>query len=259
MPNPGEGSVKVEGRNLLNKLKAMEAAADPGVKLPEPINTRGTGADAELPGNESREFGARYFEPDQRDDYAYIKGVLADDRRPAPITDQDVQSVLRKAAAYEVAKQEDWFSNSWKFNASDPVKQRWAESVFPEFFARREKVIDQQTLLQNRLAKIKLRGPRSRDDIDLLYAIDMGIVDVHDSSIFNPTPPNYDNARRGLFSPRRVIISNMDARVNSLKNPLSNFPRGGAKALDRSWALNPDDIEYFAGKDGTTRFGGLFP
>jgi hypothetical protein len=215
---------KAQGAALLEKLRRYEAAADPGLVLSEP---RGKA------GSEAAQFPARYIEPDERDDYMYVKDKLASTARPAPVTDEDVSSILRKRAQFEVAKQEDWFQNSWSFNSSDPNKQRWAQTVFPEYFARREQVIDEQTVLQNQLAKIKLRGPRSREDIDLLYAIDMGLVDPSNTAIWNLTGDNMNAAftrRRGVFSPRRIKIGEDRANMRPLQNPLRNFPFTGPNA-----------------------------
>jgi hypothetical protein len=213
---------KAQGAALLEKLKRYEAAADPGQRLPD----RNNEGRANQGGSEAASFPARYLQPDDRDDYMQIKGELAGPGRPAPVTDEDVSAVLRKRAAFEVAKQEDWFQNSWKFNSSDPNKQRWAQSVFPEYFARREQVIDEQTLLQNQLAKIKLRGPRSREDLDLLYAIDMGLVNPDERAIWNIQGDTMANPRRrGVFSPRRVLIGGFNSRIASITNPLETFPR----------------------------------
>jgi len=206
---------KAQGAALLEKLRRYEQAADPGQHLP----------DRQQPGSgsEAATMPARYVEPDERDDYMYIKDKLASAERPAPVTDEDISSILRKRAAAEVAKQEDWFQNTWSFNSSDPNKQRWAQSVFPEYFSRREQVIDEQTLLQNQLAKIKLRGPRSREDIDLLYAIQMGVVDPQAKAIWDLTGEAYDNPRRGIFSPRRIALSEKRSRYGLISNPLDGF------------------------------------
>lgn len=224
---------KVQGAALLEKLKGYERASDPGQHLPLPTRTEG-GVKA---GSEAAQFPARYYEPDDRDDYMALKGELATRERPAPVTDEDISAILRKRAAVEVAKQENWFQNSWQFNSSDPNKQRWAQSVFPEYFARREQVIDEQTMLQNALAKIKLRGPRSREDIDLLYAIDMGLVDPDNKAIWDLEGKSLANPKRGLFNPRRIRIGDKEARMHSLANPLAGFPSEGVP-LDASLGGN---------------------
>jgi hypothetical protein len=211
---------KVQGAALLEKLKGYNAAADPGQHLANRPNAEA--------GSEAAQFPARYYEPDPGDDVAALKGQLASAARPAPVTDSDVSAILRKRAAVEVAKQENWFQNSWTFNSSDPNKQRWAASVFPEYFNRREQVIDEQTMLQNALAKIKLRGPRSREDIDLLYAIDMGIVDPDKNAIWDIKGTNLNSPRRGLFNPLRLKIGDKQALLQPLGNPLTNFPGTGA-------------------------------
>lgn len=233
---------KAQGAALLEKLRRYEAAADPGQNLPAIQARNGV-----RPASEAAQFGARYLEPDERDDYMQLKSNLASVSRPAPVTDEDISAILRKRAAVEVAKQEDWFQNSWQFNSSDPNKQRWAQSVFPEYFSRREQVIDEQTLLQNQLAKIKLRGPRSREDIDLLYAIDMGIVDPQPSAIWNLSGTSLSSPRRGLFNPRRLAIGDERAQVRDLRNPLAGFPGAGGRTQRDIMAAQFGSDRDFAG------------
>lgn len=244
---------KVQGAALLEKLKGYERAADPGQHLP-PRTNRGT-VSGQLGGSEAAQFPARYYEPDDRDDYMALKGELASKERPAPVTDEDISAILKKRAAVEVAKQENWFQNSWRFDSSDPNKQRWAQSVFPEYFARREQVIDEQTMLQNAMAKIKLRGPRSREDLDLLYAIDMGLVDPEDKAIWNITGEDLDEPRRGLFNPRRIKIGKKSARVKDLDNPLAGFPGRGVRidtdlSGNRRYGTNVRNFDDLAGYFG---------
>jgi hypothetical protein len=213
---------KAQGAALLEKLKAYQTASNSGTRLPDR-------RDKAQYGSEASEFPARYVTPDDRDDYMAIKNALATDTRPAPVTDEDIAAVLRKRAQFEVGKQEDWFQNTWKFDSSNPTQQRWAQTVFPEYFGRREQVIDEQTLLQNQLAKIKLRGPRTREDIDLLYAIQMGVVEIPEGPIFdlgrsaNNAADNRQGAR-GVFSPRRIDIGRMQAWTSVGPNPLGGFP-----------------------------------
>jgi len=214
---------KSQGQALLSKLRKMQIAAEPGQRL-----ARG-GAEV---GSEAASMPARYFEGDEDDDLQAIKHQLATTARPAPITDSDAERVMRKSAAIEVAKEEEWFQNQWAFNSSNPTMQRWAQGVFPEYFARREQVLEEQAQLQLAIAKMKLRGPRSREDLDLLYAIDSGVVQVGKKPIYDTEGVAADaTAVRGLFNPRRSSILRQPWRRNPLENPLSNFPGAATQGL----------------------------
>lgn len=212
---------KSQGKALLSKLRKMQIAASPGQTLRAP--PEGSGSEAGL-------FPARYYEGDAGDDLQEIKNSLARPERPAPITDADAERVMRKTAAVEVSKEEEWFQSQWAFNSSNPTMQRWAQSVFPEYFARREQVLEEQAQLQLAIAKMKLRGPRSREDLDLLYAIDSGVVAVPNQALFNLTGPSTseEGAKRGLFNPRRNKILATDWGRHPVANPLGpNFPSTG--------------------------------
>lgn len=207
---------KTQGQALLSKLRKMQIAASPGQRL-----NRDTDA-----GSEAADMPGRYFEGDESDDLQAIKHSLASTARPAPITDADAERVMRKTAAVEVAKEEEWFQNQWAFNSSNPTMQRWAQGVFPEYFNRREQVLEEQAQLQLAIAKMKLRGPRSREDLDLLYAIDSGVVKVEDKPVFAIEGDMADeDAVRGLFNPRRTNILRKEYKTRSLVNPLGGFPQ----------------------------------
>lgn len=203
---------KTQGQALLSKLRKIQINADPGQTLPNASSNQ----------SDAVQFPARYFEGDADDDLQEIKNQLASARRPAPITDSDAERVMRKQAAFEVAKQEEWFSDTWHTDSSNPTKQRWAQSVFPEFYDRREQVIEEQARLQLALAKIRLRGPRSREDLDLLFALDQGYLKPGDKPLYALTGPSTaeKDARRGIFNPRRNKMAEADPRPGNLANPL---------------------------------------
>jgi len=207
---------KDQGTVLLEKMRAMEAATQPGTRLAK----EGTGAveHAEtMPGH--------YFTPDATDDIVTLRESLARPERPIPLSDAEIGSYMRKMAAVETAKFDQWFQGSWKLDSANPTLQRWGQEVNPEYFARREQVIDEQTRIQNMLAKIKLRGVHTREEMELLYMIDNGIVKIPKGEIFNHTGKEAtdDNIKRGLFNPFRVNRTKEKPGF-SAGNPLAGFP-----------------------------------
>jgi hypothetical protein len=226
---------KTQGQALLSKLRKMQIASEQGQTL---------GRSSAASGSEAATMPGRYFEGDEDDDLQQIKHQLASTSRPAPITDSDAERVMRKTAAVEVAKEEEWFQNQWMFNSSNPTMQRWAQGVFPEYFSRREQVLEEQAQLQLAVAKMKLRGPRSREDLDLLYAIDSGVVDVSKNPIYALAGKPADLAAvRGLFNPRRNAILRAPWRRNNLFNPLAGFPAAGSDTFSNQVPMGPNSRE----------------
>ena len=213
---------KDQGTVLLEKMRAMEQATEPGQFLKK----EGPGAvehGETMPGH--------YFTPDATDDIVKLRETLARPERPIPLSDAEIGSYMRKMAAVETAKFDQWFQGSWRLDSSNPTLQRWGQEVNPEYFARREQVIDEQTRIQNMLAKIKLRGVHTREEMELLYMIDNGIVKVPKGEIFNHKGDEAtdDNIKRGLFNPFRVNRTDKQAGY-SAGVPLAGFP---SNTLDR--------------------------
>ncbi len=227
---------KTQGQALLAKMRKLQIGGDPGQILPASNNK-----------DPAVEFPARYFEGDESDDLQAIKNILASKERPAPITDSDAERVMRKQAAFEVAKQEQWFANTWHTDASNPTKQRWAQAVFPEFYDRREQVIEEQARLQLAIAKIKLRGPRSREDLDLLYALDQGYLKPGDGPLWHLTGPETTDAkaRRGIFNPRKTKMVRKDVRPGRVENPIGDFFPAQSLNIDRGTGAN-ENFDFYA-------------
>lgn len=214
---------KDQGTVLLEKLRAMNQATNPGDTLKK-VDNAGNGVE----GAES--MPAHYFTPDATDDLVVLRNKMATAARPSPLSDAEIGSYLRKAAAVETAKFDQWFANTWKLDSANPTLQKWGQEVNPEYFARREQVIDEQTRIQNMLAKIKLRGVHTREETELLYAIAMGHVTIPKKPIFEHegTTANSTNIKRGLFNPFRVAQTTKQAGYLGAL-PLGGFPRPGTK------------------------------
>ena len=214
---------KDQGTALLEKMRAMEQATEPGTHLPKATADGAVEHAEQMPGH--------YFTPDAADDIVKLRNEMATTARPIPLSDAEIGSYMRKMAAVETAKFDQWFQGQWKLDSANPTLQRWGQQVNPEYFARREQVIDEQTRIQNMLAKIKLRGVHTREEMELLYMIDNGIVEIPKGEIFNHRgrEATEDTIKRGLFNPFRVNATKRQGGYH-YPNPLSGFPAEGQKA-----------------------------
>lgn len=98
---------------------------------------------------------------------------------------------------------EQWLAH--QFDLNDPATAKLVEDMMPEYFDKRMEAIEHQAELQKNLAMIRLRGPRSKTDMMLLYLLSTGQLTLPKGAIFEPDKWSYDSSdlSRGLFNPRR--------------------------------------------------------
>lgn len=199
-----------------------------------------TGINVEVPIGEDKVVlpPAEYFEPDDYDSYAQAKRYLTEKARTGDgglgtevqVTEQDVKYLLGQETKEELLNFDRWFYALLK-PGSDPNKLKLARELYPDFFRRREREINRQVDICTKLAKMGLHGPKTEEQIKLLYLLDTGRI----------TPPNLDllfpakarmaniaaeNIRRGVsqgfFNPRKYTNSTQ-IRVRSLDQNTGPF------------------------------------
>lgn len=83
---------------------------------------------------------------------------------------------------------------------------RIAEELIPELYEAREAQIDEVADIQKTLAKIRLRGVRSKQDLMTEFAVNSGKLKVPKGAIYDWKSWYTDDEKsffRGLFNPRR--------------------------------------------------------
>lgn len=122
--------------------------------------------------------------------------------RPLPVTEEDLRYLKGKAAAEDYTAFLTWEAS--KYDLSDPATKEWFHKVCPSYFEQREQLIDDMIDLQAKYAKIRLRGPRSEDDLKLEFLIEKGDVQLPNGPIWDPitlyTKPNDNFSLAGLDS-----------------------------------------------------------
>lgn len=194
-------SAREQGRRIIKEVEDYEAKFDLGQQLPAPVQPAPAGYGI----GAAHEFPARYLYPDERDKkYAMRRQInaAAQGARPDPITDDEIDYLLDKTTAYETAEFHNWFSRLYKMDDSNPVMKKWGMELVPELWQMKEQSIEDNARLQTQLAKIKLRGVRSREDLMLMWAIAKGAITVPDGPIWNPPQTPFPDSKRGVFNPR---------------------------------------------------------
>ncbi len=84
------------------------------------------------------------------------------------------------------------------------------EKVLPDLYKDREAMLDEIAELQKRVARLRMYGPRSREDLELYFFIISGQVRVPDGAIWDwekwyTTAEKKAGFAKGMFSIRKVI------------------------------------------------------
>lgn len=194
-------------------------------------------------------FPQKYIPYDERDDIYQIKKDMPPQvQRVVTLGDEDVKYMLDKKKARDEVDFRAWIQE-YVSKSNDPVLLRYFEEHFPEVFEGKVKYISDTAELQKRLALIKIRGPREREDWMLIYALQKGIINIPDWPVHMSDRQallGQDSGfRRGYFNPLRYTTSDInDPAVKNSALALPLAPRGGDFAAGRILT---------GGRDGSSR------
>lgn len=259
-----------KGMKIIKNWEEMYDRSTPAARLATGPGGQGQ---AKSKNEESRGFGAHYVKRDPADHRLELANMMASPSRPLPYTMDEVAAIEKKLQQGAEMGYDGWFANTWEFESNNPVMQKWARDINPEYFRRREEQIDNIAELQKQIAKMKLYGPRSEEDLMLLYNIDTGAIPT--GVLNHPLwrPGNQDSAiqhyRRGLFSPiQKVKIGQDKQRLSMPWNPTDIArdrpgmfpmgPGGDVRLTNRPPTNQPADLDLASG-DGLNIPGNLNP
>lgn len=126
-------------------------------------------------------------------------------------TDSDFEWLRHKREKEAEANFQQWFASN--FDKMSPEQKKLAREIWPEFYQQRLELLEKQINLQRRLARLKVTGVQSKEDLLLQYAAEAGFIDNDPlDHILHPerAADAQDKAERqkrfvrGLFSPRRL-------------------------------------------------------
>ena len=93
-------------------------------------------------------------------------------------SDADFRLIEQKRRVAEEANFDRWIGE--KYHKGDVVKRKWLQDVVPEYYDAREQDIDERAEFAKTVAKLKLRGPRTTDEMILLYGLMEGKIPLED-------------------------------------------------------------------------------
>ncbi len=153
-------------------------------------------------------FPARYFA--RKDDekkvrllQEYTAALNTEGRLPtiyAP-TEQDMNVLMRKDAEKELMNFENFLQTY--FDLDNPIHQKLLDSLYPNYFKRRWEVIVDKLKIQEKIAKLKLLGPQTPEDLMFMYALHNGDIEIPTEVVFDTSKNEANNQtrfNRGFFN-----------------------------------------------------------
>ena len=116
-------------------------------------------------------------------------------------TEDDINVLLRKDQEKELLNFETFIQAY--FDLSNPIHQKLVRELYPNYFERRLDVIRETLSLQERIAKIKLLGMQTKEDVFFVYGIMNGDIKLPNDVVFklDEADANAEGAfKRGLFN-----------------------------------------------------------
>lgn len=181
-----------------------------------------------------KNFAAKFdFDPnDQADNLRMLKMTAPTDLGQKFLDKDDLLYIDRKAKEAELEKFDRWYGTL--FDHTDPAQLQLSKQIYPEWFERRLKAIDETVEFQKRMARMQMLGIQSKEDVLTAYAVSSGRIDTSVYN-YNVMAPNKDDKRTakqyeyGFFHPFTAEMRTANvAQLTSATQPLK---QDGSKSV----------------------------
>lgn len=200
-----------QGKQIAKRLTALEDEHKSGVPIPI------AGGGYTQP--------AVYFERDRRDDRIQTKAKLtelANEKKglgnQVLVTEEDIKYLSDQKTKEELYLYDKWFYDTF-LPGADPNKIALAREMNPAWFQRREENIRKQISLCKKLAKLGLRGPRNQEELDLVYALRQGRIEIPDLDFLFPSVAEQKLKALEINSKKAVVQGYFNPRNFSIFSP----------------------------------------
>lgn len=188
-----------EASQLSKRLNSMDH-----IRPPIQNNAGGKGRDAD------KNYAARFdFDPHDKEDRMRELKIQAPVETFGQkfLEKEDLEYIDKKAQQVELEKFDRWYGSI--FDHSDPAQLQISKQIYPEWFERRLKAIDETVDFQRSMARINILGITNKEDVLTAYAVASGRIDpsVYNINVMNPGTPDPAITKKqyeyGFYSPYR--------------------------------------------------------
>lgn len=165
------------------------------------------------------------------------------------IDDKEMGIWIQKSEEAQLLDFDSYIEHNY-LQGNDLYKQKLIRELYPEYYERRLKLIDQHTAIQRELAHMKLYGgPRSKEDLRLLYLLSTGQISVPTQVAFDTTRETDDKIRmRGYFNAKYLFDEDgLKGRPSQGVFTRSTFTPGDRSTLSTGFGLDISGKKYRKG------------
>lgn len=208
--------------------------------------------------NVGNNFPIRLFEADPMDTRVNIINELTyggaiNNARPMPYTEAEIAYFERKAEQERFAAFDSWIST--RFDLTDIAQVAMLKSIYPQYFERRDALIDEQADLAKDVAKMRNRGFSSLSDLMTEWQIETGALTLPAGPLWDPNKW-LTNQMTDPSTVAKIGVSDNMAQYtqNVYQHGLFN-PLKPLAILQGAFAPNPNNPADIRGLPGTNWTG----
>lgn len=207
------------------------------------------------PGQVTRNYPRAGFSgASKRDEYLRMKMQFVEQSKGTAVSpfgtiyasDKDFEQILRKRQAEEKANFDAWVGTN--FHTNSVTDRDFLQKVYPEYYKARVQEMESKANLALQVKKIDLFGPQNEEDLEVLYLLQTGQVELPKGWDVIGYRENFDAAEeqkkfvKQLWAPKRYF-STGEKKVNSQVgwNPFKTEQGGqGGWQENPTFALNSE-------------------
>lgn len=263
-----KGSIASKGKGVANYVRGLEEKFEPGMQVP--LRTGDTG-------HPLRDLGIKYTDEGDfiENERFGTKWNLASAAHPAALSDGDVNYLLKKKYAAELAKYDTFVWNM--IPGADPMSSMFRNKLAPDFVKRQKDTLARNLAIEKKFVDVMTDGVQSQEDMMFVFAVANGEINLPTGPAWNPRfGRQADEAftahfQRGIWNVRRVVRgkrqagivvpagSDMEARFGNLLGS----QLGGRGDANLRIAIDADEVmaaaNTVAGRVPEPRAGAPFP
>lgn len=144
---------------------------------------------------------------------------------------------------------EQWFASN--YDKMGPEQKALARKLYDKFYTDRLTNADTNMSLLSKLVRVKITGPKDKDDLMLLFAAETGLIDTnYAENILHPEKAarsqneaaRKKNFTRGLFNPRRFLRGDWGGNERTANSAAFSNRLSAAPAASFGVGTNPFSV-----------------
>lgn len=236
-----------EGRKIVSKTTDMSEKLEAGFTTHAAPDKKGAVATGSFPrkGLEAR---------DPRDELMAEKMQFIEGKQGmspfglVTASDSDFRWAQKKRETEALANFDAWAGAN--FHSTDPALRKWHQEINPSYYEERERVMVERAKMALRIKLLKLRGPKTEEDLITIWGLQTGRIKLDDDwdriGPFEETGSAHDHSkqaerfRNGLFNFRRYLAgSERKANAENATNPFA------PTNYDSIGSFQPDTAKFY--------------